>query len=265
MRTRRAQGSRRLRELRRRRRRRLCIAAAVALLCLAAMAPMLRTRLTAWLRRGLEAVSAFAPRQASAAVTLPERAVYALQLGVYDSGERAGGEMQRLTAQGIPCIIWQRERMRIICDASFMREGLSAQAAQGLEAYTVQETLEQVELSVSADASAMEDVRTLLLLPDELLAALEAEEEPLRALLERTGEQAKAALTAHPEHLLYTQLAQSLLNWSVLIGDTLETRGEAIARCYARAMICTLCGELRRALQSDASTASAQRTPSTAA
>ena len=109
-------------------------------------------------------------------------------------------------------------------------------------------------------------MRTLLLLPDELLSALSGEE-VLTGLLERTRSQAVAALHAHPEHELYTQLAQSLCNWCALIEGTLETQGEAAARSYARVTVCTLCYELRRTLiaQSEESTASAQRTPSTAA
>ena len=219
-----------------------------------------------WMRSGVAAVSAALPRSSEAQLTLPELRVYALQLGVYDSGERAQTELQRLTADGVPCVIWQREQMRIVCDAALSREALEDAAAQGREACVAEETLAEVVLRVEAQSGALSGVRELLLLPDSLLVALGGEE-PLADLLERTRAQAALALAAHPEHTLYTQLAQSLCNWCALIEGTLETQGEAVARSYARATICTLCYELRRVLTEDsaASTASAQRTPSTAA
>ena len=266
MRRRRTRSTWRQREARRRRRRRLWIAAAVAMLALAAMAPQLRGKLTAWARSGVQAVSSRLPRNGEAQVTLPERQVFALQLGVYDSGERAQSEQQRLMAAGVPCVIWQREQMRIVCDAALSRDALDVRTVQALEAYAIAETLPEVVLRVEADSAALEGVRTLLLLPDELLGAL-AGDEPLTALLEGTRAQAEAALAAHPEHALYTQLAQSLCNWCALIEGTRSVQGETVARGYARATVCTLCYELRRTLiaQSEASTASAQRTPSTAA
>ena len=118
MRKRRARSTWRQREAHRRRRRRLCIAAAVTLLAVAAMAPQMREALMTWMRSGIAAVSAALPRSGEAQVTLPELRVYALQLGVYDSGERAQAEMHRLTEGGVPCVIWQREQMRIVCDAA---------------------------------------------------------------------------------------------------------------------------------------------------
>ena len=266
MRRRRTRSTWRQREARRRRRRRLWIAAAVAMLALAAMAPQLRGKLTAWARSGVQAVSSRLPRSGEAQVTLPERQVFALQLGVYDSGERAQSEQQRLMAAGVPCVIWQREQMRIVCDAALSREALADAAAQGREACVTEETLKDKNSPFARIPAALEGVRTLLLLPDELLGAL-AGDEPLTALLERTRAQAEAALAAHPEHVLYTQLAQSLCNWCALIEGTRSVQGETVARGYARATVCTLCYELRRTLiaQSEASTASAQRTPSTAA
>lgn len=266
MRKRRARSTRRQREAHRRRHRRLCIAAAVTLLAVAAMAPQTREALMTWMRSGVAAVSAALPRSGEAQVTLPELRVYALQLGVYDSGERAQAEMQRLTEGGVPCVIWQREQMRIVCDAALSREALADAAAQGREACVTEETLTEVVLRVEAHSGALSSVRELLLLPDSLLVALSGEE-PLADLLERTRAQAALALAAHPEHTLYTQLAQSLCNWCALIEGTLDAQDEAVARSYARATICTLCYELRRVLTEDsaASTASAQRTPSTAA
>ena len=95
-------------------------------------------------------------------------------------------------------------------------------------------------------------------------------DESLPELLQKTREQAQTAKAEHPNHLLYTQLAQSLLNWCDLLEGVMQDQGESIARNYARATMCVLCFELRKALldegiQSEASTASAQRTPSTAA
>ena len=75
--------------------------------------------------------------------------------------------------------------------------------------------------------------------------------------------------SAHPESALYTQLAQSLVNWCTLMEQTRQETDEAAARRYAAVTICTLCRELRIVIAnqpaSAQSTASAQRMPSTAA
>ena len=55
--------------------------------------------------------------------------------------------------------------------------------------------------------------------------------------------QAQRGVSAHPENTLYTQLAQSLVNWCALIEKT--PNGD---KPYARATMALLCRELRRAL-----------------
>ncbi|MCI7735954.1 MAG: hypothetical protein MSL26_02235, partial [Clostridiales bacterium] len=85
-------------------RRRAMILGGVLLLAGAAMAQPLRDRLLQAGRAGLAAVQTFAgstPEEAE--LTLPEIKIWALQLGVFDSGERAAQEQKRLLAQGIPC------------------------------------------------------------------------------------------------------------------------------------------------------------------
>ena len=262
--------SRRQREARRRRwMRRFCVAVVVILLGVAAMSPELRARVVGVFRRGVQTVTAFAQREtAQTEVILPERKVYMLQLGAFNNGELAQNELQQLWAAGVPCIIWQREQMRILCDAAFEAELLSQAAAQGREAFVIEGTLGEVVLRVEADSGQIGDVQTLICLPDALLDALG--DESLPELLQKTREQAQTAKAEHPNHLLYTQLAQSLLNWCDLLEGVMQNQGESIARNYARATMCVLCFELRKALldegiQSEASTASAQRTPSTAA
>ena len=47
-------------------------------------------------------------------LTLPEIPVYALQLAVFDSGERALAQARALQQEGIRCMVWQREKMRLI-------------------------------------------------------------------------------------------------------------------------------------------------------
>lgn len=249
-------------------RRRLLIAAIVALLGAAAMTPALRQRIAQTLRQGVDAAQAFAAgRSAQAELTLPEREVVALQLGVFDSGERASGEAQRLQAAGVRCVVWQRDKMRIISDVALSREGLNTE--EGQEGYVIRETLPRVSMRLTADAGALEAVQALLMLPDALLTALLDESRALEPLLADTRAQAERALSAHPESALYTQLAQSLVNWCALMEQTRQETDEAAARRYAAVTICTLCRELRIVIAnqptSAQSTASAQRMPSTAA
>ena len=95
-------------------------------------------------------------------------------------------------------------------------------------------------------------------------------QDSLETLIGHAKEQAAAALSMQPEHELYAQLAQSIDGWCTLMEDAMKTYGESGAISYARVTMCTLCRELRKELlneaaQSEASTASAQRTPSTAA
>ena len=106
----------------------------VLALCALAMQPELRARIAQAGREGLAAVQAFAQTagddSAQAELTLPEMKVWALQLGVFDSGESAAQEQRRLAAEGVPCVVWQRERMRLICGVALSRDGLDVQAAR---------------------------------------------------------------------------------------------------------------------------------------
>ena len=247
-------------------RRRVLVTAAVLALAALAMTPGLRQSIAQLARQGASAVAAMAARQE---VELPSVTVYALQLGVYDNGEHALAQQKRLTAEGTPCVIWQREQMRLICDTASDRALLSADAAKGQEAWIITEELPRIVLRVGAGAQEIEAIRALLTLPDALFAQL-CGHAPLGTLVENAREQARAGLQAHPEHALYAQLAGSLDGWCTLMEETVQRMGETASRSYARATMHTLCYELRQALlqqadQSAASTASAQRTPSTAA
>ena len=82
----------------------------------------------------------------------------------------------------------------------------------------------------------------LLHLPDEALSRLESGE-ALADVLADVRVQAQRGVSAHPENTLYTQLAQSLVNWCALIEKTPD--GD---KPYARATMALLCRELRRAL-----------------
>ena len=246
-------------------RRRAMIAGGVLLLAAMAMAQPLRERISDIAARGMDAIQTMAsPARAQADITLPERTVYALQLGAYDSGKHAQDELVRLCDAGTLCVIWQREQMRLVCDAALSKGKLSSAAAQGRDAWAIRDTLPEVMLRAQGHAGAMDAVRDLLTLPDTLFAALCSQEEEFAALVASARETAKKAQNAHPENALYTQLAQSLVNWCNLMDSTVSSHGEAVARSYARVTMCTLCYELRQALIAE-STASAQRTPSTAA
>ena len=263
--------SRRRQEERRRIvRRRMLIAAGVLLLAGAAMTPQLRGSLVQMAQQGVFAVQTLAlTQEAQMEVTLPEMTVYALQLGVYDNGEHALNRQKQLEEEGVLSVIWQRSQMRLVCDAVQRKGALSADAANGAEAWVISEELPEIVLRVSAQEGELEEVSGLLTLPDALFARL-CDQAPLSALISGAREQAQAALSAHPEHELYAQLAQSLAGWCTLMEETAQAQGEAAARSYARVTMCTLCYELRQTLLADAaqsasSTASAQRTPSTAA
>lgn len=246
-------------------RRRAMIAGGVLLLAAMAMAQPLREGIADIAARGMDAVQTLAwSYAAQAQITLPERTVYALQLGAYDNGEHAQREMVRLCGGGTLCVIWQRAQMRLVCDAAESRERLNMDAAQGADAWVIRDELPKVVLRIDADAGAIDAVRDLLTLPDTLFAALGAQEEEFAALVASAREAAQKAQGAHPENALYTQLAQSLVNWCNLMDSTVSSHGEAVARSYARVTMYTLCCELRQALIAE-STASAQRTPSTAA
>jgi len=204
-------------------------------------------------------------RQAQTEMTLPEYDVYALQLAVFDSGERAEAERQRLHHQGVCSVVFQGERMRIVCDAAFTREALQSRAAKGNEAYVIRDTLPSVSLRLSADGMGVALAKRLLETPDALLRAiLETPDSAIRDIAKQAAQIADESLGAYPENTLYTQLAQSLNNWSRLMLKTLEEKDENDARSYGAATMCLLCRQLRQALMAQ-STASAQRTPSTAA
>ena len=223
-------------------------------------APQLRGQIAAMARD----VQTFS-QSAQLDLTLPGYDVYALQLAVFDSGERAASELARLQALGVRCTIWQKEKMRIVADAAFSREALSRRAAKGQEAYIIRDALEDVSLRLSADATGVEEAKQLLEIPDATLKRIIQEyETPLAQIIGDAERAAQAATDAHPENALYTQLAQSLVSWCAAMKKTLEEAGEDDARSYGAVTMYALCRDLRQAL-SRLSTASAQRTPSTAA
>lgn len=179
---------------------------------------------------------------------LPKLDVYALQLGVYESGERAQTEAESLLEAGIPCVVWQRERMRLICSASLSAERLDCAAAAGRETFVVHETLPQIRLHLNAEAEELQAVCELLRLPDTLLETLDSGDAQLDALVAQTQSKAQAALTAHPESALYTQLAQSLMDWCALAQKAQASDMGESSRAYAKAMACVLADRLREAL-----------------
>lgn len=219
-------------------------AAGVLLLGALAAAPGFKERL-----RSLSMdVQAFGEGARQAELTLPEREIYALQLAVFDSGERAQSEAQRLQRKGVRCIVWQREKMRIVCGVALSRDALDADAAKGEDAYVIRETLEAVPLRLSCEAAELADVQALLETPDGVLVRLLTGEEPLEDILADVETVCDRASGRHPEHALYTQLAQSLKNWHALMERTMAETDEKDARGYAAVTICTLCRELRRTL-----------------
>ena len=152
-------------------------------------------------------------------------------------------------------------------------EDLPKEAAGGEEAYVIADPWPEVSLRLSAGEAELGDVQAMLCMPDHLFdRLLQSEaEEPLERIVQQAAEAAEQALTAHPENVLYTQLAQSLSNWCTLMEDAGTQLDGQAARRYAAVSMGTLCRELRMALlgsadqASEESTASAQRTPSTAA
>lgn len=236
----------------RRMRRRAVVAGIVAVLSALAMAPPLRAKIANAGQIGLRAVQAFASsgETAQAELTLPRREVYALQVGVFDSGESAAQEQSRLARKGVLCIIWQRERMRLVCCAATAREGLDTRSAKGEEAYVIAEEWPQVQLRLTAGQEDVDEALALLMLPDGLFERLQSGGELLDTLIAETREKAKRALAAHPENTLYSELAQSLSNWCDLMEETAKTQDMDTVRAYAQVTMCTLCRELRAALSS---------------
>ena len=229
-------------------RRRFLTAAGVLLLGALAMAPGLREKL-----RSLSwDVQAFSGGAQQAELTLPEREIYALQLAVFDSGERAASEARRLQAKGVRCIVWQREKMRIVSSVALSREALDLNTAKGEEAYVIRDTMEEVPLRLSCGAAEMAQVQTLLETPDSVLMRLLANDEALEGILADTAAIAGQAVGSQTENALYTQLAQSLVNWCALMEKTMTETDEKSARSYAAVTMCTLCRELRLALQNTA-------------
>ena len=244
------------------------IAIGVLMLAVMAMAQPLRESLLLTLKRVAGAVQAIAiSGPAQTQVTLPSRTVYALQLGAYDNGKHAQDELVRLSQEGLLAVIWQKEQMRLVCDASEGKGKLDTGAAMGRDAWVISEELPEVSLIVTAGSASLDTVRSLLLLPDALFAKLCDESWSLAKTVEHARDAATPAQRTDPDNALYSQLAQSLVNWCNLMDSIRESHSETAAKSYARVSMCTLCRELRLALlqQSEASTASAQRTPSTAA
>lgn len=211
--------------------------------------------------RALEgSVQAFAgERRAQTEITLPGIDVYALQLAVFDSAERAAAEAQRLERLGVLCMIWQKEKLRLVSDVSLGRESLDYATAMGQEAYVIEESLSEIRLRIEAGAEEIATVKSLLLLPDESLASL-IDGGTLIDEIARVRAAAEAARDTYPQHALYTALAENLIAWC----DMMEKPEMKDACGYGKAAMFALCRELRQALIAQ-STVSAQRTPSTAA
>ena len=220
-------------------RNRVILALAVLALTSAAMAPELRAYLNAKIRRGVQAFADLRAQEIE--VTLPERRIYALQLGVFDNEESAESERKRLAAMGVPCAVWQDAQVRLMADAATSRETLLGETA-GQTGFVTEETLTRVDMRLSAGKSDGNDAARLLHLPDEALSRLESGE-ALADVLADVRAQAQRGVSAHPENTLYTQLAQSLVNWCALVEKT--PNGD---KPYARATMALLCRELRRAL-----------------
>ena len=224
---------------------------AVLALASLAMAPGLREKIAGAAREGIEAVQTFSGlREGQAACTLPAMEVYALQLGVYDSGESAESERRRLLSAGIPTMVWQREKMRLICAVAPSREALPLDYADDLDAYVITDALHEVTVRLSAGEGDVEEALALLRMPDDMFALLltDEEETPLRDVIAKVRQAARKADSAHPENALYTQLAQSLANWCDLMERTQSVADAQSVRHYAAVTMCTLCRELRLAL-----------------
>lgn len=241
---------RRKRQRMQRIKRRLLVAVIVVLLGFAAMSPGLRRALSLALEQGAQAAQAFG-RSEQAVLTLPEREVFALQLGVFDNGERAASEAERLQRQGVRCVLWQREKMRIISSVAPSRQALEMSSAKENEAYVIRDVLPEVAMRVEAGSGEIAEVQALLALPDSALTSLLEGSDSLSALIAQTKEAARAAQNAHPENALYTQLAQSLSDWCALMEQAQQEDGEA-ARSYAAVTMHLLCYELRLAIKGSA-------------
>ena len=235
----------------------VALAGIAALLGIAALPLGIGGRLEQAFARSVQTFSG--SEDAQKEITLDHMDVYALQLGVFDSIDRASAEVQRLEAMGVSCMIWQKERLRLIADVALTRDALDYSAAKGQDAYVISQALDEVLLRIGAQADAVDAACALVALPDETLLAL-LDGSKSSDLIPGIRTAADAARQAHPGHALYTTLADNLLAWC----DMMERPAYAGASGYGRAAMFALCRELRQALIA-ASTASAQRTPSTAA
>lgn len=233
--------------------------AAAAVLAMPAFSPQIRL-MAADLAQSVQAFS----QDAQIEMALPAYDVYALQLAVFDNGERAAAELSRLRSEGVRCVIWQKERMRIVVSTAFSRDALDMGAAKGYEAYVIRDTLPAVSLRLSAQASDVERAKRLIEMPDNVLKALLEGYRTPRDIVSQVRALVSDEIDAHPENLFYTRLAQNLADWCDVMDNTLKDTDEAAARSFGAASMCALCRQLRQAL-SEPSTASAQRTPSTAA
>ena len=144
---------------------------------------------------------------------------------------------------GIPCAIWQENVMRLIAAVSDARESIDQGAAKGQESFIIAKTLEKVEIKLSAEENSVSAAAELMCLPDETLIRLMKGRDTLPDILAKVREKAESAVGEHPENELYTQLAQSLLNWCALIERT-----DNNSYAYAGATMALLCMELRRTL-----------------
>lgn len=198
-------------------------------------------------KKTVESVAAFAGlNKETAEMTLPSMEVYALQLGVFDSGELAQSEQRKMMEKNIPCMIWQREKMRLICAASTAEEKLPIEAAGGQESCVIQETLPEVSLELSAGERDVQRAVDFLRLPDDVFLKLANGSDELQTIIEFVRHEASREKLLHPDNELYVQLAQSLLNWCVLM-EQMSSRPVNI-RPYAAVTMCTLCRELRQTL-----------------
>ena len=251
---------RRMRQAAQRRKRLLSTAATAGVIALLALSPQVQTELT----RLAQNVQTFSPQSVQQEMTLPGYDVYALQLAVFDSGERAQSELKRLQSLGVRSVIWQKERMRIVADAALSKDALHMDAAKGQEAYIIRETLEEVSLRLTADAISVAEAKQLLEMPDRAFRSIAGDKIPLDQIVNDVYSTAQQTLDTQPENELYTHLAQSLVSWCSMMSTALEDAQETDVRSYGAVSMCLIARQLRQAL-SALSTASAQRTPSTAA
>jgi len=228
------------------------LAAGILLLCAAAAVFLAARCLDAECMQWLKPVwTEDGAKTKQTTLTLPEREIFALQLGVFDDSSRAAAEAQRLESLGIRCMIWQREKLRIISSVALEKERLDMSSAKDQQGYVISVKLDALKLRLEAEKEALEAVQKLLIMPDSILTELLKEpHKGLHEMVMQTRIAAEEALRAHPENQLYTQLAKSLQDWCDLMDQTLRQSREDQARSYAAVTICALCRELRAALTS---------------